>query len=249
MPEGVRGLVLREQAAVLARGALGDDDDRERRARSRGGAGGASHTSSMSNGRSGIRITSAPPAMPGVDGEPAGVAAHDLDDDHAVVGLGRGVQPVDRVRRDLHRGLEAEREVRGARSLSIVFGTPTTGMPSSCSLPGDAERVLAADRDQGVEALGLHRRLDLVQAVLDLVDVGAGRSEDRPAAVQDPARGGEVERHRVVVQDAGPAVAEARRIHGPWASMPFRTMARMTALSPGQSPPPVSTPIRIGARC
>ena len=40
-----------------------------------------------------------------------------------------------------------------ARSLSIVFGTPTTSMPSSCSRPRDAERVLAADRDQRVEAV------------------------------------------------------------------------------------------------
>src|SRR5262249_47309445 len=31
----------------------------------------------------------------------------------------------------------------------------------------------------------------------------------------------------------------------PWALMPLRTMARMTALRPGQSPPPVSTPIRM----
>src|SRR3954453_5488494 len=30
--------------------------------------------------------------------------------------------------------------------------------------------------------------------------------------------------------------------------MPLRTMARMTALSPGQSPPPVSTPIRMARR-
>src|SRR5690606_26568524 len=30
-----------------------------------------------------------------------------------------------------------------------------------------------------------------------------------------------------------------------WAPTPLRTMARMTALRPGQSPPPVSTPIRM----
>src|SRR5579859_3850360 len=32
----------------------------------------------------------------------------------------------------------------------------------------------------------------------------------------------------------------------PWRSIAFRTTARMTALRPGQSPPPVSTPIRTG---
>ena len=54
---------------------------------------------------------SAPPAMPGVRRDPARVAAHHLDDHHAVVALGGRVQAVDRVGRDLHRGVEAEREV------------------------------------------------------------------------------------------------------------------------------------------
>ena len=31
----------------------------------------------------------------------------------------------------------------------------------------------------------------------------------------------------------------------PWPSTPFRTIARIAALSPGQSPPPVRTPNRI----
>ena len=75
---------------------------------------------------------------PRVRGDPARVAAHDLDDDHAVVRLGRRVQAVDRVGRDLHRGVEAEREVGPARSLSIVFGTPTTGTPSRRQPPRDA---------------------------------------------------------------------------------------------------------------
>ena len=47
----------------------------------------------------------------GVARDPARVAAHDLADDDAVVRLGRRVQAVDRLGRDLHRGLKAEREV------------------------------------------------------------------------------------------------------------------------------------------
>ena len=39
-----------------------------------------------------------------------------------------------------------------ARSLSIVLGTPTTLMPVLGQLAGDAQRVLAADRDQRVDA-------------------------------------------------------------------------------------------------
>ena len=45
-----------------------------------------------------------------------------------------------------------------ARSLSMVFGTPTdrdAGLGGEAR--GHAERVLAADRDQGVDALALER--------------------------------------------------------------------------------------------
>ena len=47
------------------------------------------------NGNSGIRITFAPPAVPAVHRDPAGVPTHHLDDQRAVMRLGGGVQPVD----------------------------------------------------------------------------------------------------------------------------------------------------------
>ena len=97
--------------------------------------------------------------------DPAGVAAHDLDDDHAVVRLGRGVQPVDRVGGDLDRGLEAEREVGRGEVVVDRLRHADDVDAVLVQLARDAERVLAADRDQRVEAAGLHRRLDLAQAV------------------------------------------------------------------------------------
>ena len=88
----------------------------------------------------------------GVHGEPAGVAAHDLDDEHAVVGLGGGVQAVDRVGGDLHRGLEAEREVGRRQVVVDRLRHADDGDAVLVQLARDAERVLAADRDQRVEA-------------------------------------------------------------------------------------------------
>ena len=41
------------------------------------------------------------------------------------------------------------------RSLSMVLGTPTTGMPFSAKPVGDAQRAVAADGDQGVDAEAL----------------------------------------------------------------------------------------------
>ena len=47
----------------------------------------------------------------GVQGDPARVPAHDLDQQHPLVRLGGGVQPVDHLGGDADRGVEAEGQV------------------------------------------------------------------------------------------------------------------------------------------
>ena len=96
-----------------------------------------------------------------------------------------------------------------ARSLSIVFGTPTTFDAVVHQPPRDAERVLAADRDQRVDALVGEHALELLEAALLLVRVRPRGAEDRPAAVEDPARVLVGEGGAVAGEHAGPAVAEA----------------------------------------
>ena len=49
------------------------------------------------------------------DGDPSGVAAHDLDDLHAGVGFGGGVEAVDGLGADGDGGVEAEADVSAAR--------------------------------------------------------------------------------------------------------------------------------------
>ena len=176
---------------------------------SRGGGVMWSQTSSMSNGRSGTRMTSAPPAMPDQHGDPARVAAHDLADDDAVVRLGRRVQAVDRLGRDLHRGLKAEREVRRVEVVVDRLGHADGREARREELARDAERVVAADRDQHVDAALLQRREHALLAVLGLVDVRARGAEDRAALVQDAARVLARQLDRVVVEHALPALAKA----------------------------------------
>ena len=65
------------------------------------------------------------------------------------------------------------------RSLSMVFGTPTTFTPSSMELVGHAEGVLAADGDERVDAEALEAGLAGVDPAVDLERVGARRAEDR----------------------------------------------------------------------
>ena len=113
-----------------------------------------SQTWSMSNGCSGMRMTLAPPAMPGVQRDPAGVPAHHLDDERAVVRLGGGVQAVDRLGRDVDRGVEAEgvvgrvevvvdglRHADDADAVLVQSGSRRRGCPRRRSRPARRRRA------------------------------------------------------------------------------------------------------------
>jgi hypothetical protein len=64
-------------------------------------------------------------------GDPSRVPPHQLRHDDAVVTLGGAVQPVDSVGGDLNGRAEPDAGFSPDRSLSMVFGTPMTDMPSS----------------------------------------------------------------------------------------------------------------------
>ena len=145
----------------------------------------------------------------GVGGDPAGVAAHDLADDDPIVRLGGGVQPVDGLGGDLHRGVEAEGDLGGGQVVVDGLGHTDDRDPLAAQPVGHAEGVLAADGDQGVDALcaqGLQRP---VHAAVDLVGIGPRRPEDGPAPGQDAPAALDVERHGPVLDHAPPAVQEA----------------------------------------
>ena len=96
----------------IGRRALGDDDDREVRAALvavRDAVADLVDVERLLGDEDDVGAA----GEPGVRRDPARVPAHHLDDHHAVVALGGRVQAVDRVGRDLHRGVEAEREVGG----------------------------------------------------------------------------------------------------------------------------------------
>ena len=87
------------------------------------------------------------------------MAPHDLHHHHAVVALGGGVQAVDRVGGDLHRGVEPEGEV-GAREVVVDrLGHPDHAHAVlGVQAAGGAEGVLAPDRHEGIQAQALEAR-------------------------------------------------------------------------------------------
>src|SRR5205085_2612545 len=76
----------------------------------------------------------------------------------------------------------------------------------------DAERVLAADRDQGVEPARLPCVPDPRDAAVLLVGIRARGPQDRAADVPQVLDVGRGERARAILDQALPAVQEAERL-------------------------------------
>ena len=141
----------RHLAAVARDRALGDDDDRgvlalEARLHPRADV-------LDVEGLLGDQHHAGAAGDAGVQRDPAGVAAHHLDDQHAVVRLGGRVQAVDRLGGDVDRGVEAEREVGAGQVVVDRLGHADDVDAEVGELGRHAERVLAADRDQRVDAV------------------------------------------------------------------------------------------------
>ena len=224
---------------------------RRRRSASTGSRSGGRRSRRPGRGRtgcSGIRITLAPPASPAWKAiQPAWRPITSTISD-PVVALGGRVEAVDRLHRDVDRGVEAEGVVGGAEVVvDRLRHADHLDAGSSCSRDGGAERVLAADRDQAVDAVGLQVLGDPLGAAVLLERIGPRGAEDGAAARQDAAHLGDPERVGCRSRAGRASRRGSRRTRGRSRPTPLRTIARITAFSPGQSPPPVRTPIRIGS--
>ena len=144
------------------------------------------------------------------DGDPARVAAHHLHDHDPVVRLRRRVEPVDRLGRDEDRGIEAEGVV-GRREVVVdrLRHSHDRELVLRVEPGGDAERVLAADRHQRVEALGAEVLEDALDAAVEAERVRPRRADDRPAARQEPRDLARPERRKEPVDEPAPALEDA----------------------------------------
>jgi len=133
-----------------------------------------------------------------VEGDPAGGAAHRLDDHDAVMALGRGVELVERVGRRGDGRVEAEGQERRGEIVVDRLRHPDHLKTLEAEAVGYAQGAVAADRNERVEPVRAKRRDELVgpvlhhgpsvlsDGVLERVPPVRG-PEDRPAEVTDPA--------------------------------------------------------------
>ena len=212
VPEGVGGGRRRDASAASPR--AGWRPRRRRRSRSCARAAWrrrrCAHTSSTSNGRSGTRIASAPPAIP------------------ACVAIQPAWRPITSttITRLWDSAVVCRRSIASVtictavwkpnvtsvppRSLSIVFGTPTIGMPSSCrrsATPSVSSPPIgisaSTPRRSSVARIACRPPIAVVGE-----RVGARGAEDRAAAREDADGALQVELDRLVLEHPRPAVAK-----------------------------------------
>jgi hypothetical protein len=145
----------------------------------------------------------------GLQGDPAGVPAHDLDDHHALVGLGRGLEAVHRLRGDAHRRVEAERTVRRRDVVVDRLRDADDRQAGVRQHPRRRQRALAADRDQRVDAELTGHVLRVLAGLAEPVALEAGGAEDGAAAGEDATDRVQVEGTVAAFQQSRETVLEA----------------------------------------
>ena len=145
--------------------------------------------------------------------DPAGVAAHHLDDHDAVVGFGRRVEAVDRLGCDEHGRVEAERVVR-AREVVVdrLRDSDHRQLMLCVQARRDAERVLAADRDERVELRGSKVLENVVDTAVEPEGIRTRRPDDRSAARKQSRDLARTERLEQSIDEPTPSFADAEKL-------------------------------------
>src|SRR5690606_9693961 len=196
------------RGALGRHGALGDDDDRERGVRA------VAVLESLDD------LLDVEGLLRGQDDlgpardarghrDPPRVTAHDLDDHDPVVRLGGRVDAIDRLGRDRHGRVEADRAVGPPHVVVDRLGDADDPHPGLGDLVRRVHRAVPADAYEGLDLLRLERRADRLEPALGAVRVEPRRARHRPAERQDVAhvRAGQVV--HVTLDHAAPAVAES----------------------------------------
>ena len=121
----------------------------------------------------------------GMQGDPTNVAAHDLHDHHAVMGLRGGVETVNGIGGHRNSRIKTKGEISAVDVIVNGLGHPDNGdaiiRQPLCTLEGS----LTTDRDEGVNAGILEVLLNLVNSSLELIRVQAPGTQDGSTAQED----------------------------------------------------------------
>ena len=142
--------------------------------------------------------------------DPSGIATHHLDNHDAMMGGGRGVQPIERLDHHADRGIESDAELGDGEVVVDRLRDADHRIVGLAHGRRDGQRIVAADRHQAVDAAAAQQPDDLLDATFLLEGVGAGRAKDGPPERQDATHRGRCQvLHVARSQQPGPAVLDA----------------------------------------
>src|SRR5688500_14306426 len=158
------------------------------------------------------------------------VAAHHLDHHHSIMALRGRVKLVDRFDCRVDCRVETERRDRTAHIVVDRLRDSNDFHPLVNELLRDRERAVSADCNERIDAVFP----GILDHILGPVALGVDplRTDSRVSGSISPSS------RRPLKPCLIPSTSQPR-------SVAARTAARMTALRPGASPPPVSRPMRI----
>src|SRR5208283_4807474 len=102
---------------------------------------------------------------PGVESDPAGVAAHDFDEHDALVALGSGMQAIDGFGGDNQCGVKTESDFRGVEIVVDGFGNADNVNAAAGKIAGNVLGAVATDDDHGFNAEAasvIHAKIGIV---------------------------------------------------------------------------------------
>jgi radical SAM protein with 4Fe4S-binding SPASM domain len=147
-----------------------------------------------------------------VSGDPAGVTAHDFDDDDAVVRFGSGMDAVNGAGGDVDGGVESKGEIGAGEIVVDGFGNTDDFDAIGVEFLRDGERVIAADGDEGVAVVAGQVFHAAFEAAVVLGRIGARGAENGAAAGQNAAYSAEAQFGSLVLEQTAPAFHEAHKL-------------------------------------
>src|ERR1700722_11754384 len=189
---------------------------------------------------------------PGSIGDPPGIAPHHFHNDHAIMRVRRGVDAVDCLCGNRNRSVEAERYIGATDVIVNGLGNPYAGNAVLAQKQRNRLRVVAPERDQGIDLVELQNLLHLLDPTRNLLHVGAGRMKNGAALQLDAIRAFESERNPTVVKYAPPAIEKSDELVAVGlnsfsnGSVDHRIQAGAIAATGQQSNSHANSPDRIG---
>jgi len=145
----------------------------------------------------------------GHEGEITGVAAHDFDQEAAAVGAGGVFNFIDELHDGVGGGVEADADVGVGDVVVDGAGKADDADAEFVEFLGASEGAVAADDDEGVDAVGGEDVGGAAAAFFVVKSFAAGGLEDGAAFFEDAAEGAGVEFDVVFIEDALVAVVES----------------------------------------